>query len=429
MLSIDYIRENPEELKQNIKNRCLDPQKFDVGRLLGVDEKRRELLQKVEVLRKERNEISKTRNEDSFARGKEIKTELKNLEPQLKDIQDQHQTLMDLMPNIAHPDMPIGPDSSGNVEIRSWGGKPKFDFATKDHLSLGESLDLIDVKKAAEVSGSRFYYLKNEAVMMQFAIFNLALKKVVGRGFTPIVVPVLLGHRALYGTGYFPSEADQVYKLERGKEKVEKGQQLYLAGTSEQAIVSYHADEVLKEKELPKKYVGYSTCFRSEAGSWGKDVRGIKRVHQFDKVELIYFTTPETSQKYMQEASEIEEGLLQDLKLPYRVLDMCTGDVGLATHRKFDVEAWLPSEQTYIETHSNSDLAAYHARRLNIKYQKENGTTDYVHTLSSTAITNARTILAILDNYQQEDGSVRVPEVLQEFVGKDVITSKNTSRN
>ena len=422
MLSIDYIRQNPEELKQNIKNRGLDTAKHSVDKLLSVDKERRELLQKVEVLRKERNEIAKTRDEGSFARGKEIKAELKDLEPQLKDVQDQYQTLMDLMPNITHPDMPIGSDSSGNVEIRSWGGKPKFDFAAKDHLALGEHLDLIDVKKAAEVSGSRFYYLKNEAVLMQFAIFTLALKKIVDRGFTPIVVPVLVSHRALYGTGYFPSESDQVYKLECGKDKIEKGRQLYLVGTSEQAIVSYHADEVLKEAELPKKYIGYSTCFRSEAGSWGKDVRGIKRVHQFDKVELIYFTTPETSQKYMQEASEIEEGLLQDLELPYRVIEMCTGDVGLATYRKFDVEVWLPSEQVYIETHSNSDLAAYHARRLNIKYQKGSGTTDYVHTISSTAITNARTILAILDNYQQEDGSVRVPEVLQEFVGKDVIT-------
>lgn len=421
MLSIDYIRDHPEELKQNVKNRGLDPQKFNIDRLLDVDRKRRGLLQKVEDLRKERNEIAKARDKTSFARGKKIKEELKELEPQLKDIQDQYRTLMDLMPNITHPDMPIGSGSEGNVEIRSWGGKPKFDFAAKDHLTLGESLDLIDVKKAAEVSGSRFYYLKNEAVLMQFAIFNLALKKIVDRGFTPIVVPVLLGYRALYGTGYFPSETDQIYKLERGKEKIEKGQQLYLAGTSEQAIVAYHADEVFKEEELPKKYVGYSTCFRSEAGSWGKDVRGIKRVHQFDKVELIYFTTPETSQKYMQEASEIEEGLLKDLKLPYRVLDMCTGDVGLATYRKFDVEAWLPSEQTYLETHSNSDLAAYHARRLNIKYQKADGTTDYVHTISATAITNARTIIAILDNYQQEDGSVVVPEVLRDFVGKDVI--------
>ncbi len=421
MLDIDYIRENPEELEQNIKNRGLDPQKFNVGRLLKVDERRRELLQKVEVLRKERNEIAKVRDETSFARGKEIKEELKELEPQLKDIQDQYQTLMDLMPNITHPDMPVGSGPDDNIEIRSWGGKPEFDFAAKDHLTLGESLDLIDVKKAAEISGSRFYYLKNEAVLMQFAVFNLALKKIVDRGFTPIVVPVLLGHRALYGTGYFPSEENQVYKLERGKEKIERGQQLYLAGTSEQAIVSYHADEILKEKELPKKYVGYSTCFRSEAGSWGKDVRGIKRVHQFDKVELIYFTTPETSQKYMQEASEIEEGLLKDLKLPYRVLDMCTGDVGLATYRKFDVEAWLPSEQTYMETHSNSDLAAYHARRLNIKYRKADGTTDYVHTISSTAITNARTIIAVIDNYQRKDGSVAVPEVLRDFVGKKVI--------
>jgi seryl-tRNA synthetase len=185
--------------------------------------------------------------------------------------------------------------------------------------------------------------------------------------------------------------------------------------------VAYHTDDTFKEKGLPKKYVGYSTCFRSEAGSWGKDVRGIKRVHQFDKVEMIYFTTPETSQKYMQEALEFEEEIMQDLKLPYRVVEMCSGDVGLATYRKFDVEVFLPSEQTYLETHSNSDLAAYHSRRLNIKYRKANGTTDYVHTISATAITNARTILAILDNYQRQDGAVVVPEVLRDFVGQDTI--------
>lgn len=431
MLDIKYIREHPEELKQNIRNRGLDSEKVNVDRLLAMDERRLSLLQKAEALRKERNKnsqkmgerLSEERRSELIRRGREIRAELKKVETERQVAEREFKNLMDWLPNITFPDMPIGEDERGNVEVKVFGGKPKFDFEAKDHLELGKALDLIDVERAAEVSGSRFYYLKNEAVLMQFAIFNHALGKLVNRGFIPIVVPVLLKSRALYGTGYFPSEENQVYKIEAEEEKVEAGEVLYLAGTSEQAIVAYHADEVFREEELPKKYVGYSTCFRSEAGSWGKDVRGIKRVHQFDKVEMIYFTTPETSQKYMLEALEIEEELLRDLKLPYHVIEMCTGDIGLATYRKFDVEVWLPREQTYIETHSDSDLAAYHARRLNIKYRRDGGS-DYVHTISATAITNARTILAILDNYQQKDGSVRVPKVLQEDVGKEVLKPK-----
>lgn len=257
---------------------------------------------------------------------------------------------------------------------------------------------------------------------MQFGLFNIMLDKLVKAGFTPIITPCLVREKAMYGTGYFPGERDQIYKIE--KSNVEEGNELYLTGTSEQAIVSFEMDTIFDESDLPKKYVGYSTCFRSEAGSWGKDTKGIKRVHQFDKIEMIYFTTPETSQKYMQEALGFEEEILQELGLSYHVIDMCTGDVGLSTHRKFDVEVWLASQNEYMEVQSNSDLGQYHSRRLNIRYRKKDGSLDFVHTISATGITNTRPIAAILDNYQKEDGSVEVPQVLRSYLGKDTISPK-----
>jgi seryl-tRNA synthetase len=427
MLDINYIRQNKEDLKQNIVNRQLDPQKVDVDELLKLDEEKKKLQQTVDGLRQKRNEAASSigqtkeleQRDEMIKNAKLVRKEMKKAEEKLKKVQVRWQELMDLMPNITHEAMPVGKNETGNAEIKQWGGTPKHDFEAQHHLDIGENLNLIDIKKSAQISGSRFYYLLSEAVELEFALFNYVFRKVIKRGFTPIETPVLVKEKAMYGTGYFPTENDQVYRLE-GKGQVEGEQDLYLTGTSEQAIVSFHMGDLLKGK-MPKKYLGYSPCFRSEVGSWGKDVRGIKRVHQFNKLELIYFTTPETSQQYMAEALEIEEEILQELKIPYHVIEMCTGDVGMATHRKWDVEVWLPSQQEYCEVMSNSDLAQYHSRRLNIKYQKENGSRDYVHTISATAITNTRIILAILDNFQQEDGSVKIPEVLQDYLGKEVI--------
>jgi len=427
MIDITYVRKNPETVKKNIIDRGLDPDIYNVDELLRLDTQRVDMLREVEKLREERNKMAdkmrSERSEELIEQGRAVKETLRVKEEALEKIGQDYQNLMDMLPNLMSPDMPRGKSSADNMLIKEWGNKPQFNFQPKNHLELGEELDLIDTKVSANVSGSRFYYLKNEAVMLQFGLFNLALQKLVKRGFIPITVPVLLKRRALYGTGYFPSEESQVYKLETN-EKLEEKDDLYLAGTSEQAIVSYHADTVLPLRELPKKYVGYSTCFRSEVGSWGKDVYGIKRVHQFDKIEMIYFTTPETSEQHMREALAIEEELLQELGLSYHVIDMCSGDVGMATYRKFDTEVWLPGQQEYCETMSDSDLDAFHARRLNIRYQKEDGEREHVHTVSATAITNTRPIIAILENYQQEDGSVRVPEVLREYVGTDVIRKK-----
>lgn len=432
MLDIKFIRENPEKVKQNIINRHLDPEKCNVDKLLLLDARKVQLEQELDKLREARNKLAdqlkdeKIRTPQLIEEGKKLKDGIKVLEEELEGILKDWQNLMDWMPNVASPLMPIGEDSSGNIEFKTWPQKdprPKFNFASRHYHDLMEEIDLVDMEKAAKVSGSRFYYLKNESVLLQFALFNYVLKKLIARGFTPITTPVLVKHRPLYGTGYFPSESTQIYKM-HDPDKIEDKDTLYLVGTSEQAIVSYHSDEVITINDNhPLRYVGYSECFRSEAGSWGKETKGIKRVHQFAKVEMIYFATPETSEKYMHEAQEIEEKILQDLELPYHVIDMCTGDVGMATFRKFDTEVWLPSQQEYCETMSNSDLASYHSRRLNIKYvDPKTGEKKYVHTISATAITNTRPILAIVDNYQNPDGSISIPKALQDYVGKEKIT-------
>lgn len=425
MIDIAYIREHQAELKTNIKNRGLTGPQFDVDEFLKIDRKRSEMMSHVETLRARRNQLSSGgAGGDAVAieRGRQIKLKLKKLEAEFKKIEKLWQDRMNWMPNLTHPAMPVGKSEADNLELKNWGEAIEFKFKAKNHLELGEALDLIDVKKSGVVAGSRFYYLKNEAALMQWGIFDLMLKRLISQGFTLLITPVILKYLPLYGTGYFPSEEDQVYELKVGQGKIEDEERRFLAGTSEQAIVAYHMGDVLEiSDDKPQKYVGLSTCFRSEAGSWGRDVRGIKRVHQFDKVEMIYLTTPATSQKYMQEALELEEWILQQLGLPYRVMEMCTGEVGLATYRKFDLEVWLPSQAEWMETHSNSDLASYHARRLNIKYKKADGKKDFVHTISATAITNTRPIAAILDNYQKEDGSVEVPEVLQSYVGKPKI--------
>ncbi len=426
MIDINFIREHPEEVKENIRRRGVDPKKADVDRLLVLDEQRRELLTKIEQLRHERTEVAEKRE---VARGREIKEELKGLEEQLNTLTHDCQDFLDWLPNLSSPKMPVGKSAADNVEFAVWPAttpRPQLTFPPRHYHDLMVALDLVDMEKAAKNSGSRFYYLKNEAVLLQFAIFNHVLQKLVQRGFTPITTPCLVKQRPLYGTGYFPSESSQIYKM-FDQEKMEDKEALYLVGTSEQAIVAYHADEVLKiDDGHPLRYVGYSECFRSEAGSWGKETKGIKRVHQFAKVEMIYFTTPETSEKYMLEALAIEEEILQDLKLPYHVIDMCTGDVGAATYRKFDVETWLPGAAEYCEVMSNSDLTAYHSRRLNIRYlDAKTNSKRYVHTISATAITNTRPIISLIDNYQQPDGSVKIPEVLRTYVGKDVIEAKH----
>ena len=430
MVDLDYIAQNRTDYEASARARGLDLADLKLDEIFKLVEDRRALIAVTDALRQERNALTEqiaklpqTQRPALIGKVKTLKDQLKPQQQKLTALEAELKTLSLALPNIVHPDMPRGKDSRDNKVIKEWGIKPKFDFTPKDHVEIGKKLDLIDLEASARVSGSRFYYLKNELVLMQLGLFQLALKKALAAGFSPMLPPVLVKGEALVGTGYFPFENNQIFEVTKPAEDGQT-EKLYLTGTSEQAIVAYHSDTTFNEKQLPIKYVGISPCFRSEVGSWGKDVRGIKRVHQFDKVEMIFFTTAETSQALMREALALEESILQDLELPYHVLDMCTGDVGMPTYRKFDLEVWLPTINDYMEVMSNSDLHEFHARRLNIRYQAKTGQTQYCHTISATAITNTRPLLAILENYQQADGSVKVPKVLRGFVGKDTLNPK-----
>ncbi len=415
MLDIAYIRENPKEVKEGTRKKQRDS--AVVGNVLELDEKRRNLIQKVEDLRAERNEVSKKQLEDSRQRGREIKEELKKMEPGLKELETQLKDALLQIPNPPAPDVPEGKDESENVVVKTWGDLPKFDFEPRAHDELGKLLGLIDTERAAKVSGARFGYLKNEAVLLEFALVKLALDTLTKEGFVPVIPPVMIKTDSMRGMGYLEhGGADNMFVLERDN--------LVLVGTSEQSIGPMHMNEVLDGKTLPRRYVGFSTCFRREAGSYGKDTRGILRVHQFDKIEMFSFTRPEDGDAEHEFLLSMEEKLMQKLNLPYEVTKMCSGDLGDPAARKYDVNVWFPSENCYRETHSTSTCTDYQARRLNIKYRKKDGKTEFVHMLNGTAFSQ-RPILAILENFQQEDGSVRVPKVLQEFVGKDVITPKN----
>ena len=417
VLDIKSIRENAEKVEEGIRKKQRDP--AVVAQVLELDGRWRELLQKIEKLRGERNEISsvaKQPGSEAVQRAKEIKEELKKLEPELKATENALNEALLRIPNLPAADVPEGKDESENIEVKTWGEVPEFDFEPKSHLELGKGLDLIDVERAAKVSGSRFGYLKNEAVSLEFALVKLALEILVPEGFVPVVPPVMVSDEAMRGMGYLEQGGEgETYHFAKDG--------LYLVGTSEQAIGPMHRDEVLDASELPRRYLGFSTCFRREAGSYGKDTRGIFRVHQFDKVEMFSFTKPEESDKEHEFLLSLEERLVQSLKIPYQVTKMCTGDLGDPAARKYDINCWFPSENCYRETHSTSTCTDFQARRLNIKYRGR-GSTDFVHTLNGTAFAIGRTILAILENYQQKDGSVAVPEVLQEFVGKEVIESR-----
>ena len=319
------------------------------------------------------------------------------------------------VPNIVLPDVPAGKDERENkiLKDRTWGEKTKFDFKPKDHLELGEALDIIDVKRAAKVSGTRFGYLKGDTVLLEFALVNFALETLIKEEFTPLVTPVLIKKDAMRGMGYLEHGGEEdMYVFEKDG--------LVLTGTSEQAIGPMHMNEVFEAKDLPKKYVGFSACFRREAGSYGKDTRGILRVHQFDKMEMFSFTLPENSDKEHEYLLGLQEKLFKALEIPYQVVEMCTGDLGAPAARKYDLEAWMPGQGKYREVTSASNTTDFQARRLNIKYQ-EKGKAEFVHTLNGTAFAIGRTIIAILENYQQKDGSVVVPKVLRKWVGKDKI--------
>jgi len=407
MLDINFIRENAERVKKGVAAKQLSSKIVD--EVLELDEKRRKLIVEVEELRAKRNKAAQEKNIEA---GKKIKEKLKKNEPELANAEEEFKKALNEIPNLPADDVKEGKDERENEVVRKWGEPKKFDFAAKDHLDLGEALGIIDVERASKVSGSRFGYLKGDAVLLEFALVQFAMETLLKEGFVPVVPPVLIKKEMMGGMGYLEHGGEEdMYVFEKDG--------LVLIGTSEQAIGPMHANETLHD--LPLRYVGFSSCFRRESGSYGKDTRGILRVHQFDKVEMFSFAKPEESDKEHEYLLSLEEKLFQALKIPYQVVKMCSGDLGAPAARKYDIEAWMPGQGTYREVTSTSTTTDFQARRLNIKY-REGGKTEFAHTLNGTAFAIGRTIIAILENYQQKDSSVIVPEVLRKWVGKEKIT-------
>jgi len=412
MLDIKFIRKNPEKVKEGIRKKGVE---IDLDEILRLDEKRRKLQKRIDEIRAQKNKASReivrlkeAEREKLLKELKELDKEGDILEKEFKEIEKKFWDLIAKVPNLPFDEVPVGKDERDNVVLRKVGEIPKFDFEPKDHLEIGEALDIIDVKRAAKTSGTRFGFLKGKAVLLEFALVNFALETLMKEGFVPVIPPVLIKEKPFWGMGYLDRGAEEVYFIEKDN--------LYLIGTAEQILGPMHMDEIFKEDELPKRYVGFSSCFRREAGSYGKDTRGIFRVHQFDKVEMFSFCKPEDSKKEHLFFLEMEERLMKALKIPYRVINICTGDLGDPAAAKFDIEAWLPGQGRYRETHSTSNCTDYQARRLNIRYRAKDGKLHFVHTINGTAFAIGRTIIAILENYQQKDGSVKVPEILQKYL-------------
>ena len=410
MLDINFIRENTEKVKKGVGAKGFDPKLVD--KVLDLDEKRRKLIVEVEELRAKRNKVAADKN---ITEGKKVKEELKEKEPELKKADADYFEALGNIPNIPLPQVPVGKSEEDNVEVRKWGEPKEFDFTPKDHLELGKSLGILDFETGAKVAGSQFYFWYGDGAFLELALAQYALELLAKEGFTPVITPDLAKSRYYLGTGYLPKGNEaQTYEIE--------GEDLGLIATAEVTLAGKHADEVIPEKDLPLKYVGYSHCFRREAGAYGKYSKGLYRVHQFTKVEMFIYCKPEDSEKYHQHILEMEEKIYQELELPYRVMEMCTGDLGAMAARKFDIDVWMPARNEYGEVTSASNCTDYQARNLNVKFKGNDGQAEYVHMLNGTAIATSRTPLAILENYQQEDGSVAVPEVLRKWVGKDKIT-------
>ena len=416
MLDVRFIREHPEVVQDAARKKRID---VDVQQFIDVDIKRRELLSKIEHLKALRNKTSRDipklqgdEKQEAIARMKDVAAESKELEGPLRDVEADFEALLLQMPNIPADDVPEGASDADNVELRTWGDIPEFDFEPRDHVELGELLDLIDMPRASKLAGARTYFLKNAAVLLEQAVLQFALQRMVGKGFTPFIVPHLVRDQAMTGTAYFPTGRDQAYRMSEDE--------LNLIGTAEVPVTAYHSDETLREDELPKYYVGLSSCYRREAGTYGKDTRGLYRIHQFQKVEQVVICRNdlEVSTREHDHILHNAEEMLQALGLPYRVVLVCGGDLGGPQVKKYDIETWMPSRQSYGETHSASKFHDYQARRLNIRYREQDGgALKYVHTLNNTVIASPRILIPLLEMNQRRDGSVAVPEVLQPFMG------------
>jgi len=403
MIDVKYIRENKKEVENGIKAKGF---KVDIDSVLELDGKRGVLRKQIEELNAERKKNAETKNIET---GKKIKEKIAKLENDEKILDEKIYDILRKLPNLPLPEVPVGKDEIENVVLREVGEKPKFNFPARDYMALAENLGWIDVERAGKAIGSRFGYLLRDAVDLEFALTRFAFDVLKKEGFIPVVPPVFLKPEAMRGAGYLDYNEDEMYHLEKDD--------LYLIGTSEQAIAAMHMNEILEAKKLPLRYAGFSSCFRREAGSYGKDTKGILRVHQFDKIEMFSFFEPENSKKEHEFLLSMEEKLMQALQIPYRVLQMCTGDLGFQAANKYDIEAWLPGQNQYRETHSTSNDTEFQSRRLNIKYKNlKTGKNEFVHTLNGTAFAIGRMIIAIMENYQQKDGVVKIPTVLEGYI-------------
>ena len=421
MVDINFIRENPDIIKKAAADKLMS---VDIDKLLGVDLSLREATNKTELLRAERNRISKLipacgspeEKEKLAEQVRTIKTDLSELENNMRDLRSEFDELMLRVPSVPAPEVPLGKGEEDNVEIRRVGQVREFDFKFKDHIELCEIHDMLDAARGAKVAGSRSYYLKNDAVLLEMAICRFVVDFLSARGFTPMMVPLLVKEKAMQGTGYFPIGYDQAYKLPEDE--------LFLIGTSEVSLVSYHQDEILSLSSLPIRYAGMSSCFRREAGTYGKDTRGLYRVHQFQKVEQVVFCEAdhEKAESLHYEILGNTEAILQALELPYRVCLACAGEIGIGQIRKHEVETWMPSRGAYCETHSCSTLGDFQARRSGIRYRDANGEMKYVFTLNNTGIASPRILIPLLENHQNADGTVTIPKVLRPYMnGREII--------
>ena len=427
MLEMKFIREHPDTVKADLQRRGAVDKLAWVDELLQNDQKWRSLQVQANALRQQRNklteQIAKLRKQGQDAapvmrEAEAIPNKIRELEQEAGNVRERiNQTLMQL-PNIMHESVPTGKDEHDNVEIRKWGTPPQFPFKPLDHIDLATKLDLVDLERAARVAGARFYYLKNDLVRLNYALIGYALDFIAQKGYTVMQPPYLLKREVLSGAVALSDFEDVIYKIE--------GEDLYLLATSEHALNAFHFGEILDGKTLPLRYGGVSPCFRKEAGAHGRDTKGIFRVHQFEKVEQFVFCRPEDSWKEHEKLIGNAEELFQALKLPYRVVNVCSGDLGTVAAKKFDLEVWLPGQNTYREAVSCSNCTSYQAVRSNVRYRdRTSDPTEYVHTLNSTFVATERTLIAIMENLQQSDGSIAIPEVLRSYMnGQDAIRAK-----
>jgi len=416
MLDFSLLRLAPEKVKNALKRKRVD---INFDQLVGLDEKRRALISWVDAKRAEQREFNQkvgklpaADREQGLADMKALAQELGQQEKELQTVTEEFQRLWLAVPNIPADDVPEGESDADNQEIKIWGDKPSIEFKPRSHEELIEKLDLADTERATKVAGNKFYYLKNQLVILEMSVMRLAMDVLTSHGFMPLTVPDLARREVMYGAAHFPPE-DDAYYLPKDD--------LYLAGTAEVGLAGYHMDEVLDAKELPLRYGGFSVCFRREAGSYGKKGSGLYRVHQFHKIEMFVLCLPEKSEEEHNKLLAVAEEIMQKLELPYRVVLNCGGDLGLPQYKKYDIEAWIPATSGWGETHSCSNDTDYQARRLGIKFRSPDGKSGYVHTLNNTAIASPRVLIPLLEIHQRKDGSVRIPEALVAYTGFDSI--------